>query len=156
MKTLSILSLSACLSVIAYNAYSLTCGAQPSCSDLGYTQSSTEGCISQALKCPFDQNKYNCVKAEDVFYVLKLNWSAKGDILGKSTWTAYQNGIVIGHGKDISSYGAFIKINGIKVGSITGLSGQRGFFYVSVSKGDTVYIDANDVLAFFVPYYGNS
>ena len=70
-------------------------------------------------------------------------------------WTAYQNGIIIGAGYDITNYGSFITINGRKIGSLTGDIKQRTFFYANVSKGDTLYIDANDVNAVFIPYYGN-
>ena len=142
-------------SAIAGNAYAQTCGAQPSCADLGYTRTSTDGCLGTALKCPFDKTKYNCVTTGDVFYQFKLNWSAAGGISGKTNWTAYQNGIIIGQGQDIGNYGSFITINGRKIGSLTGIAKQRTFFYANVSKGDTLYIDANDVSAVFIPYYGN-
>ena len=45
---------------VAYNAYALTCGAQPSCADLGYTLTSSADCLGTVLKCPFDK-KYSCV-----------------------------------------------------------------------------------------------
>ena len=155
MKYSVFLGAAACVSVLTCNAYAQTCGAQPSCADLGYTRTSTDGCLGTALKCPFDKTKYNCVTTGDVFYQFKLNWSAAGNISGKTNWTAYQNGIIIGAGYDITNYGSFITINGRKIGSLTGNIKQRTFFYANVSKGDTLYIDANDVNAVFIPYYGN-
>ena len=114
MKYSVFLGAAACVSVLTCNAYAQTCGAQPSCADLGYTYTgSTSDCLSPALKCPFN--------------------------------TCY----------DITNYGSFITINGRKIGSLTGDIKQRTFFYANVSKGDTLYIDANDVNAVFIPYYGN-
>ena len=156
MKLSILLAGSILTSAIVGNAYAQTCGAQPSCSDLGYTYTgSTSDCLSPALKCPFNTSYFNCTKKADTFYQFKLNWSAAGNISGKTNWTAYQNGIIIGHGQDIYKYGSFITINGRKIGSFTGLEKQRTFFYANVSKGDTLYIDANDVSAVFIPYYGN-
>ncbi|OLA81091.1 MAG: hypothetical protein BHW57_03310 [Azospirillum sp. 47_25] len=156
MKYSVFLGAAACVSVLTCNAYAQTCGAQPSCADLGYTYTgSTSDCLSPALKCPFNTSYFNCTKKADTFYQFKLNWSAAGNISGKTNWTAYQNGIIIGQGQDIGNYGSFITINGRKIGSLTGIAKQRTFFYANVSKGDTLYIDANDVSAVFIPYYGN-
>ena len=156
MKYSVFLGAAACVSVLTCNAYAQTCGAQPSCADLGYTYTgSTSDCLSPALKCPFNTSYFNCTKKADTFYQFKLNWSAAGGISGKTNWTAYQNGIIIGQGQDIGNYGSFITINGRKIGSLTGIAKQRTFFYANVSKGDTLYIDANDVSAVFIPYYGN-
>ena len=66
-----------------------------------------------------------------------------------------RNGIVIGHAHDIRNYGAFIIINGKKIGSLTGDVTQRSFFYFNISEGDRITIDADDVHATFVPYYGS-
>ena len=67
MKLSIMLSVGVCASVLAYNAYSLTCGAQPSCSSLGYTYSgSTTDCLNTPLKCPFNTSYFNCTKKADV------------------------------------------------------------------------------------------
>ena len=156
MKLSILLAGSILTSAIAGNVYAQTCGAQPSCSDLGYTYTgSTSDCLSPALKCPFNTSYFNCTKKADTFYQFKLNWAWASDIPGKQDWPAYQNGIIIGQGQDIGNYGSFITINGRKIGSLTGIAKQRTFFYANVSKGDTLYIDANDVSAVFIPYYGN-
>ena len=42
---------------IAYNAYALTCGAQPSCADLGYTLTSSDDCLGIVLKCPRSEER---------------------------------------------------------------------------------------------------
>ena len=60
MKLSILLAGSILTSAIVGNAYAQTCGAQPSCADLGYTLTSTSGCLGTALKCPFE-NKYNCI-----------------------------------------------------------------------------------------------
>lgn len=74
---------------------------------------------------------------------------------GKTGLAGLSNGIVIGHAHDIRNYGAFIIINGKKIGSLTGDVTQRSFFYFNVSEGDRITIDADDVHATFVPYYGS-
>ena len=156
MKLSILLAGSILTSAIVGNAYAQTCGAQPSCSDLGYSYTgSTSDCVGPALKCPFNTSYFNCTKKADTFYQFKLNWAWASDIPGKQDWPAYQNGIIIGQGQDIGNYGSFITINGRKIGSLTGIAKQRTFFYANVSKGDTLYIDANDVSAVFIPYYGN-
>ena len=105
MKLSILLAGSILTSAIAGNAYAQTCGAQPSCSDLGYTYTgSTSDCLSPALKCPFNTSYFNCTKKADTFYQFKLNWAWASDIPGKQDWPAYQNGIVIGHAHDIKNY----------------------------------------------------
>ena len=61
MKLSILLAGSILTSAITGNVYAQTCGAQPSCADLGYTLTSTADCIGTPLKCPFDKTKYNCV-----------------------------------------------------------------------------------------------
>ena len=53
MKLSILLAGSILTSAIVGNVYAQTCGAQPSCSTLGYTYTgSTSDCLSPALKCP--------------------------------------------------------------------------------------------------------
>ena len=66
MKLSILLAGSILTSAIVGNAYAQTCGAQPSCADLGYTLTSTADCIGTPLKCPFDKTKYNCVTQNDI------------------------------------------------------------------------------------------
>ncbi|MFR4114505.1 MAG: hypothetical protein ACLT2E_05580 [Alphaproteobacteria bacterium] len=156
MKLSILLAGSILTSAIIGNAYAQTCGAQPSCSSLGYTYTgSTSDCVNTPMKCPFNTSYFNCVKKTDTFYQFKLNWAWASDVPGKRDWPAYQNGIIIGHAHDIKNYGAFIIINGKKIGSLTGDVTQRSFFYFNVSEGDRITIDADDVHATFVPYYGS-
>ena len=71
MKLSILLAGSILTSAIVGNAYAQTCGAQPSCSDLGYTYTgSTSDCLSPALKCPFNTSYFNCTKKADTFYIL--------------------------------------------------------------------------------------
>ena len=63
MKLPIIVSAGMISATVAYNAYALTCGAQPSCSDLGYSYTgSTSDCVGPALKCPFNTSYFNCTK----------------------------------------------------------------------------------------------
>ena len=68
MKLSILLAGSILTSAIVGNVYAQTCGAQPSCSDLGYSYTgSTSDCLSPALKCPFNTSYFNCVKKTDVY-----------------------------------------------------------------------------------------
>ena len=50
MKLSILLAGSILTSAIAGNAYAQTCGAQPSCAELGYTLTSTSSCVGNVLK----------------------------------------------------------------------------------------------------------
>ena len=156
MKLSIMLSVGVCASVLAYNAYSLTCGAQPSCSSLGYTYSgSTTDCLNTPLKCPFNTSYFNCVKKADVFSMLRVNWYSSTSLTAKSTYTVPKPGIIIGQAQDIGNYGSFITINSKKIGSLSGTAKQRSLIYANVYTGDRVYIDAQDIKVYFLPYYGS-
>ena len=68
MKLSILLAGSILTSEIVGNAYAQTCGAQPSCSSLGYTYTgSTLDCVNTPMKCPFNTSYFNCVKKTDVY-----------------------------------------------------------------------------------------
>ena len=106
MKLSILLAGSILTSAIAGNAYAQTCGAQPSCSDLGYSYTgSTSDCVGPALKCPFNTSYFNCVKKADALAKLqadivtaampnysKMEWRAKGQ-----EYIAETNGFIIGY-----------------------------------------------------------
>ena len=52
MKLSILLAGSILTSAIAGNAYAQTCGAQPSCAELGYTLTSTSSCVGNVLNVP--------------------------------------------------------------------------------------------------------
>ena len=89
MKLSILLAGSILTSAIAGNAYAQTCGAQPSCSSLGYNLSSTSGCLGTAVKCPFE-NKYNCITQSNLSEYSKnsSNWWYKD----KGTGLIFQGG----------------------------------------------------------------
>ncbi len=63
MKLPIIVSAGMISATVAYNAYALTCGAQPSCDSLGYKYTgATTDCLNEPLKCPFNSSYFNCVK----------------------------------------------------------------------------------------------
>ena len=68
MKLPIIIAAGTLTAAIAYNAYALTCGAQPSCDSLGYKYTgATTDCVNTPLKCPFNSSYFNCVKKADIF-----------------------------------------------------------------------------------------
>ena len=91
MKLSILLAGSILTSAIVGNVYAQTCGAQPSCSSLGYNLSSTSGCLGTAVKCPFE-NKYNCITQSNLSEYSKnsSNWWYKD----KGTGLIFQGGKV--------------------------------------------------------------
>ncbi len=153
MKLSILLAGSILTSAIVGNAYAQTCGAQPSCSSLGYTYTgSTSDCLSPALKCPFNTSYFNCVKKADVVKNMVLDWSKKKSINPtSSTYYPTSYGIVIGRIQDIDNVGAGVNINGISVSS-TGVRSMWTHFYAQVAPGDYVKATGRNPDFYFVPY----
>ena len=110
MKLSILLAGSILTSAIAGNAYAQTCGAQPSCSDLGYSYTgSTSDCVGPALKCPFNTSYFNCTKKADALAKLQAdivtaampNYQASSHRLNNVTYTASTNGYIYGIEKKI-------------------------------------------------------
>ena len=92
-------------SAMVGNAYAQTCGAQPSCSDLGYSYTgSTSDCVGPALKCPFNTSYFNCTKKADALAKLQAdivtaampNYKTLYSRATGVTYTATTNGFLIG------------------------------------------------------------
>ncbi len=92
-------------SAIVGNAYAQTCGAQPSCADLGYSYTgSTSDCVGPALKCPFNTSYFNCVKKADALAKLQAdivtaampNYKTLYSRATGVTYTTTTNGFLIG------------------------------------------------------------
>ena len=74
MKLSILLAGSILTSAIVGNAYAQTCGAQPSCSSLGYTYTgSTSDCVNTPMKCPFNTSYFNCTKKADALAKLQAD-----------------------------------------------------------------------------------
>ena len=153
MKLSILLAGSILTSAIAGNAYAQTCGAQPSCSSLGYTYTgSTSDCLSPALKRPFNTSYFNCVKKADVIKNMVLDWSKKKLINPTSSrYYVTSYGIIIGHLQDITNRGGTVTINGFYA-SQTGVPDMHTFFYSQVSPGDYVEAFGRNPSFYFVPY----
>ena len=147
MKLSIMLSVGVCASVLAYNAYSLTCGAQPSCADLGYSLTSTADCIGVPLKCPFDKTKYNCVTQDDIVpkwvgSVYRDKWNDSGS--GYNSFTMAKAGCVLGvmggagdrYYIRVNSTGGTPSYNGNATDMPISYSGSGQFFFC-LKKGET-------------------
>ncbi len=92
-------------SVLAYNAYSLTCAQQPTCDSLGYTLTSTTDCIGTVLKCPFNTARYYCTtKTEalnklqaDIVTAAMPDYSKREQKNTGVNYVAPSNGLLIGY-----------------------------------------------------------
>ena len=153
MKLSILLAGSILTSAIVGNAYAQTCGAQPSCSSLGYTYTgSTSDCLSPALKCPFNTSYFNCVKKADAVKNMVLDWSKKKSFNPtSSTYYVSSYGIVIGKIQDITNVGGNVTINGISVAA-TGYHEVWTNFYAQVAPGDSIRATGRNPAFYFVPY----
>ena len=153
MKLSILLAGSILTSAIVGNVYAQTCGAQPSCSTLGYTYTgSTSDCLSPALKCPFNTSYFNCVKKADAVKNMVLDWSKKKSFNPtSSTYYVSSYGIVIGKIQDITNVGGNVTINGISVAA-TGYHEVWTNFYAQVAPGDYVKATGRNPDFYFVPY----
>ena len=128
MKLSILLAGSILTSAMVGNAYAQTCGAQPSCSTLGYTYTgSTSDCLSPALKCPFNTSYFNCVKKADAVKNMVLDW------------------------QDITNKGGWISVNGISI-STTGTKAAWADVYTQVAPGDSISAYGTNPEFYFVPY----
>ena len=105
MKYSVFLGAAACVSVLTCKAYAQTCGAQPSCSSLGYTYTgSTSDCVNTPMKCPFNTSYFNCTKKADALAKLQAdivtaampNYKTLYSRATGVTYTATTNGFLIG------------------------------------------------------------
>ena len=154
-KKLKLILLSGVMAVWSGTVQAQTCATQPTCTELGYTLTSTSTCVGTVLKCPFDKTKYYCTQKTEVLNQIKPNWAQKRSLsTSTTTFNVTSDGIVIGSLLDITNVGSELKINGYSM-ALTGVQKQRSSFFSIVKSGDSVYIKGNDINGYFVPFSGN-
>ena len=156
MKLSILLAGSILTSAIVGNVYAQTCGAQPSCSDLGYSYTgSTSDCVGPALKCPFNTSYFNCTKKADVFNNSVPDLSKGKKLSYGVTHTVTEDGWVQMGAADHKDGGDSMKpywyINGEKIGTIMGKSDENSALY-PVVKGDKVMHNGKATYNYFVFY----
>ena len=152
MKLSILLAGSILTSAIVGNVYAQTCGAQPSCADLGYTLTSTADCIGTPLKCPFDKTKYNCVKKNEMVNTIVPNYSSYKNLsangttytVGSGALASYSCGWVLFENYDVNgglNRFSYWYINNKEVGRQTSGAGNAWTTFNSaiffVNKNDT-------------------
>ena len=122
MKLSILLAGSILTSAIVGNAYAQTCGAQPSCAELGYTLTSTSSCVGNVLKCPFAKTKYYCTQKSEGTTVVMPDYNQAFSRNCGTTYTSDKDGYIFGSEaywdnwstcKQMSGY--YIKIRGTNV-----------------------------------------
>ncbi|MFR1674358.1 MAG: hypothetical protein ACLSWJ_05465 [Alphaproteobacteria bacterium] len=157
MKLSILLAGSILTSAIVGNAYAQTCGAQPSCAELGYTLTSTSSCVGNVLKCPFDKTKYYCTQKSEVFSNMKLDWNRKVSVSYNTTYYVKNYGCLWGNILDIGDGTSYYSVNGTKIrASMQG--DDSALIFTCLAPGD--YITATvgktgDNKLYFVPFAGN-
>ena len=97
MKLSILLAGSILTSAIVGNVYAQTCGAQPSCSSLGYTYTgSTSDCVNTPMKCPFNTSYFKCTKKADALSKLKADIIGYDRYLGSKSWDSNVKVIING------------------------------------------------------------
>ena len=135
MKLSILLAGSILTSAIVGNTYAQTCGAQPSCSSLGYTYTgSTSDCVNTPMKCPFNTSYFNCVKKNEMVNTIVPNYSSYRNLsangttytVGSGALASYSCGWVLFQSENTNPNNVSSEwfINGYKVGSQRGLAGQ--------------------------------
>ena len=153
MKLSILLAGSILTSAIVGNVYAQTCGAQPSCSSLGYTYTgSTSDCVNTPMKCPFNTTYFNCVKKTEVLDTMELDFSQQKKI--SSGYTVPKNGMILGSIRDITNYGSVFKVNNFNI-SLTSVKDQRATVYFPVKAGDYIIMEGREIDVYFVPFAGN-
>lgn len=61
--------------ILIFSGLTTDCHAA-SCSELGYTKTSTSGCLGYVLKCPTDESKIFCFTREEIVKKLMPDWSS--------------------------------------------------------------------------------
>ncbi len=165
MKLPIIIAAGTLTTAIAYNAYALTCGAQPSCDSLGYKYTgATTDCLNEPLKCPFNSSYFNCVKKVDAIKKLQQDivTATMPDykkILSRAldvTYTADTNGFIIGIDYRERTEGGIVQIwiNGTMVRVKSEQTDwTRNSWSYPVKKGSTyrVYASGSTANYYFAP-----
>ena len=142
---------------IAYNAYALTCGAQPSCADLGYTLTSSDDCLGIVLKCPFDKSKLFCTKKSEVFQNMTLDWSKKITISYNQVFNVTKYGCNWGNIIDSGNGVSYYAVNDVKIRA-SAQGDEMSLIFTCVSPGDRVTATVGSIYdnrLYFIPYKGN-
>ena len=165
MKLPLIIAAGTLTAVVAYNAYALTCGAQPSCDSLGYKYTgATTDCLNTPIKCPFNSSYFNCVKKVDAIKKLQQDivTAVMPDykkILSRAldvTYTADTNGFIIGIDYREGDKGGTVEIwiNGTMVRVQSAQTDwSRNSWSYPVKKGSPYRVNASGSVAsyYFVP-----
>ena len=150
MKLSILLAGSILTSAIVGNVYAQTCGAQPSCSSLGYTYTgSTSDCVNTPMKCPFNTSYFNCTKKADVVNTVVPNYNRGKNLTIGVTHTITEDGWIYTGGAKISGQGENGKpkwyINGYRIGTLIGNTDENSAYY-PVVKGDRVLQDRKGIV----------
>ena len=151
-------------SVLAYNAYSLTCAQQPTCDSLGYTLTSTSDCIGTVLKCPFNTARYYCTTKTEALNKLQQDivtagmpdYSQAASRSNNVTYTAATNGFIIGIDYREAQGGSNVEIyiNNVQVRlDKEQTDWSRNAWSYPIKKGSTYKVRAVNatIIAYFVP-----
>ena len=153
MKLSILLAGSILTSAIAGNAYAQTCGAQPSCSDLGYSYTgSTSDCVNTPIKCPFNTSYFNCTKKAEMVNTFAPNYNSYKSLntngttytVGSGALASYSCGWVLFENYDVNGQESKISywyINNKEVGRQASGGGNAWTTFNSaiffVNKNDT-------------------
>ena len=160
MKLSILLAGSILTSAIVGNAYAQTCGAQPSCADLGYSYTgSTSDCVNTPIKCPFNTSYFNCTKKAEMVNTFAPNYNSYKSLntngttytVGSGTLASYSCGWVLFQSEDTNprDISSSWFINGSIVGAQRGLAGKWADYNSAMfllTTGNTFKLDGTALI----------
>ena len=169
MKLSILLAGSILTSAIVGNAYAQTCGAQPSCSSLGYTYTgSTSDCVNTPMKCPFNTSYFNCTKKADALAKLQADivtaampdYSRAQSRNKGQQYTASTNGFIIGYDRYLGTASWDSNVKVIINGQNVRITADQTEFTINtwsypVKKGSTYKVTSGngEIKYMWVPTY---
>ncbi len=158
MKLPIIIATGTLTAAIAYNAYALTCGAQPSCDSLGYKYTgATTDCVNTPLKCPFNSSYFNCVKKVDALKNMSLDWDKKVSVAYNTPYTVKKYGCIWGNIIDNGNGTSRYTVNGTEIRASMQAQ-EMSLIFTCLAPNDTILAKVGKISEnklYFIPYKGN-
>lgn len=95
--------------ILIFSGLTTDCHAA-SCSELGYTKTSTSGCLGYVLKCPTDESKIFCFTREEIVKKLMPDWlSAQSKTSSNSySWMSANGWVHIISAKGVNAFDSYV------------------------------------------------
>ena len=95
--------------ILIFSGLTTDCHAA-SCSELGYTKTSTSGCLGYVLKCPTDESKIFCFTREEIVKKLMPDWSSAQSKTSSNSysWMSANGWVHIISAKGVNAFDSYV------------------------------------------------